>query len=289
MEERLQKIIAAAGVASRRKAEEMIAAGEVTVNGKVVTELGAKADPARDHIKVRGRLVNAQLDKKEKIYLLLNKPVGYLTSTADPQKRPLVIDLVGRFRREVHPVGRLDFNSEGLLLLTNDGEFTNLIISAASKVAKRYEVKVKGQPSEEQLARLRRGVTIDGRRTAPAEIKPLGESEANAWFEVVLYEGRNQQIRKMFDAVGHSVLKLRRVGIGFLHDAGLKPGEFRLLAPEEVARFFRHKKAAGAKKKVAGAKKKAAGGQQPGGERKAAKAATAGRTGSAPRRRAGGA
>jgi 23S rRNA pseudouridine2605 synthase len=242
MEERLQKIIAAAGVASRRKAEEMILAGEVTVNGQVVTELGAKADPERDHVKVRGRLVNTQLERKEKIYLLLNKPVGYLTSTADPQKRPLVTSLVGKFRDQVHPVGRLDFNSEGLLLLTNDGAFTHLIISAASHVAKRYEVKVKGQPGEELIARLRRGVVIDGQRTAPAEIKLLRESGTNAWFEVVLYEGRNQQIRKMFDSIHHSVIKLRRVAIGFLNDEGLKPGEFRFLSPAEVARFMRRKK-----------------------------------------------
>lgn len=239
MEERLQKIIAAAGIASRRKAEEMILAGEVTVNGQVVTEVGTKADIERDHIKVRGRLINNQLEKKEKIYLLLNKPVGYLTSTADPQQRPLVIDLVGKYRDQVHPVGRLDFNSEGLLLLTNDGAFTNLITSAASHIPKRYEVKVKGQPSEEQIARLRRGVVIDERKTAPAEIKLLRESEANAWYEVVLYEGRNQQIRKMFDLIGHSVVKLRRVGIGFLNDIGLKPGAVRLLSREEVARFFR--------------------------------------------------
>lgn len=244
MEERLQKIIAAAGIASRRKAEEMIVAGEVTVNGRVVTELGARADPARDHIKVRGQLINPQLERKEKIYILLNKPVGYLTSTADPQQRPLVIDLIGKYRDLVHPVGRLDFNSEGLLLLTNDGAFTHLVTSAASKVPKRYEVKVKGKPGEEQIARLRRGIVIDGRRTAPAEIRLLSESDTNAWYEIVLYEGRNQQIRKMFDAVGHSVVKLRRVGIGPLDDEGLKPGAFRLLSPAEVARFFRPRKGA---------------------------------------------
>ncbi|HYE74936.1 MAG TPA: pseudouridine synthase, partial [Blastocatellia bacterium] len=242
MEERLQKIIAAAGIASRRKAEEMILAGEVTVNGKVVTEIGTKADVERDHIKVRGRLINNQLEKKEKVYLLLNKPVGYLTSTADPQQRPLVIDLIGKYRDQVHPVGRLDFNSEGLLLLTNDGAFTNLVTSAASHIPKRYEVKVKGQPSEEQINRLRKGVVIDERKTAPAEIRLLHESEANAWYEVVLYEGRNQQIRKMFDLIGHSVVKLRRVGIGFLNDVGLKPGAVRLLSREEIARFFRQAK-----------------------------------------------
>jgi 23S rRNA pseudouridine2605 synthase len=139
----------------------------------------------------------------------------------------------------VHPVGRLDFNSEGLLLLTNDGEFHNLVTGAASKVPKRYLVKVKGQPDAEQIERLRRGVMIDGHRSAPASLKLIEESATNAWFEVVLYEGRNQQIRKMFDVIGHSVLRLRRTGIGFLRDSGLRPGEFRELAAEEVAWFFR--------------------------------------------------
>ena len=241
MEERVQKIIAAAGVASRRKAEESILAGEVTINGKVVTELGTKADPARDHIKVRGKLINPKLTQKENVYLLINKPVGYLSSTADPSQRPLVIDLVGEYREHVHPVGRLDFNTEGLLLLTNDGEFTNLIAHAASKVAKRYEVKVKGQPSDAQIARLRRGVTVEGRKTAPAELRLIEQSATNAWYEVILYEGRNQQIRKMFDAVGHSVIKLRRLGIGFLalEKEKLRTGAVRLLRAAEVQRFFR--------------------------------------------------
>lgn len=239
MSERLQKIIAAAGIASRRKAEEMIAAGEVTVNGKVVAELGAKADPEHDHIKVRGKLIKPQLGKQEKVYLLLNKPTGYLTSKADPRNRALVMDLVGKHRSQVHPVGRLDFNSEGLLLLTNDGDFTHLITTAAEHVPKRYEVKVKGKPSNEQIERLRRGVVIDGRRSAPAEIRWTEESATNAWFEIVLYEGRNQQIRKMFDFIGHSVIKLRRVAIGFLRDEHLPLGAWRELSDEEVKRFFR--------------------------------------------------
>ncbi|HWQ35743.1 MAG TPA: pseudouridine synthase [Blastocatellia bacterium] len=239
MQERLQKLIAAAGITSRRKAEELIVAGAVTVNGRIVTELGAKADPETDYIKVNGKLINQQLSGKQKIYLLLNKPVGYLSSTADPQQRPLVIDLVGRYRDRVHPVGRLDFNSEGLLLLTNDGEFHNLITGAASRVPKHYLVKVKGKPGTEQIERLRRGVTIDGHRSVPASLELLEESETNAWFEVVLYEGRNQQIRKMFDVIGHSVIRLRRTAIGFLRDTGLKSGEYRELAPEEIERFFR--------------------------------------------------
>ncbi len=239
MQERLQKLIAAAGIASRRKAEELISAGSVTVNGKVVDELGAKADPEKDHIKVNGKLVNPQLARLEKVYVVLNKPIGYLSSTSDEQGRPLVIDLIGKYRKKVHPVGRLDYNSEGLLLLTNDGQFTQLVTRAAEKVAKRYEVKVKGRLSEAQIDRLRSGILIEGVRTAPARIRRLRASETNSWFEVVLHEGRNQQIRKMFDAVGHSVLKLKRVAIGFLGLERLRPGEFRLLNEAEVQRFER--------------------------------------------------
>lgn len=257
MEERLQKLIAAAGISSRRHAEEMIAAGEVTVNGKLVTEPGTKADPARDHIKVRGRLINPLLQAREKIYLLLNKPRGYLTSLADPEGRPLVSELVPHSLGRLHPVGRLDFNTEGLLLLTNDGDFTNFITSARNRVAKVYEVKVKGVPPEEAIGRLRRGIVLeDGVRTAPAEIKKVEESDTNSWFEVVLHEGRNQQIRRMFDAIGHSVTKLRRVKIGFLKDERLAPKQWRLLSPAEVARFMNSDK----RKRKPHAKTKASGG-----------------------------
>ena len=249
MLERLQKLIAAAGIASRRHAEEMITAGEVTINGKIVTELGTKADPERDHIKVRGRLINPLLQAREKIYVLLNKPRGYLTSLADPEGRPLVSELVPHSFGRLHPVGRLDFNTEGLLLLTNDGEFTNFITSARNRVAKVYEVKVKGVPPDDAIERLRRGIALeDGVRTAPAEIKKTDESETNCWYEVVLHEGRNQQIRRMFDSIGHSVLKLRRVRIGFLADQRLRLGEWRLLTKTEVDRFVKSKQ----KKKAGG-------------------------------------
>jgi 23S rRNA pseudouridine2605 synthase len=257
MEERLQKLIAAAGLASRRHAEEMIAAGEVTVNGKVVTEQGTKADPERDHIKVRGRLINPQLQSREKVYVLLNKPRGYLTSVSDPEGRPLVTELVPHSLGRLHPVGRLDFNTEGLLLLTNDGEFTNFITSARNRVAKVYEVKVKGVPPEQAIERLRRGITLDdGVRTAPAEVTRTDESDTNSWFEVVLHEGRNQQIRRMFDAIGHSVVKLRRVKIGFLRDERLAPKQWRFLTPAEVARLMgvgRRKRESQAKTKARGA------------------------------------
>jgi 23S rRNA pseudouridine2605 synthase len=238
MEERLQKLIAAAGLASRRHAEEMIAAGEVTVNGKLVTEAGTKADPARDHIKVRGRLINPLLEAREKIYVLLNKPRGYLASLSDPEERPLVTELVPSSLGRLHPVGRLDFNTEGLLILTNDGELTNYITAARNGVAKVYEVKVKGVPPEEAIERLRRGIRLDdGALTAPAQITLAGETGTNAWFEVILHEGRNQQIRRMFDQIGHSVLKLRRVAIGPLRDERLPVGAYRLLHPGEVARL----------------------------------------------------
>ncbi|HMF57535.1 MAG TPA: pseudouridine synthase [Pyrinomonadaceae bacterium] len=256
MKVRLQKLIAEAGIASRRHAEEMISAGEVTVNGEVVTELGTKADAERDHIKVRGRLINPLLKSREKVYVLLHKPRGFLSSVADPEGRPLVTELLPASLGRIHPVGRLDFNTEGLLLLTNDGEFTNFITSARNHVQKVYEVKVKGVPSDSAINRLRRGVELeDGVRTAPAVIKRLDETDTNSWFEVTLREGRNQQIRRMFDLIGHSVLKLRRTRIGFLRDERLKPKDWRRLAPAEVARFMsrRQKKGAPAKAKVRGA------------------------------------
>jgi pseudouridine synthase len=230
-------LIAAAGVASRRHAEELIRAGEVTVNGRVVTELGTKADPERDHIKVRGRLINAQLAAgREKVYVLLNKPRGYLTSLADPEGRPLVSELLPATLGRLHPVGRLDFNTEGLLILTNDGELTNYVTAARNKVPKVYEAKVKGIPPEDAVERLRRGVVLeDGVRTAPAQVKRTDETESNAWFEIILHEGRNQQIRRMFDVIGHSVVKLRRVAIGRVRDERLKPGMWRRLTAEEVA------------------------------------------------------
>lgn len=240
MEERLQKLIATAGIASRRAAEELIAAGEVTVNGKVVTEPGTKSDPARDHIKVRGKLINPLLAEREKTYVLLNKPRGYLASLADPDGRPLISELVPASLGRLHPVGRLDFNTEGLLILTNDGELTNFITAARNKVQKVYEVKVKGVPPEAAVERLRRGIVLeDGERTAPAVVVQTDETKTNSWFEVILHEGRNQQIRRMFDAIGHSVTKLRRVRIGSLRDDRLPTGAWRHLLPGEVASLKR--------------------------------------------------
>ena len=240
MHQRLQKLIAAAGIASRRHAEELITSGKVSVNGKVVTELGLKADPDHDHIKVGGRLINPLLERQQHVYVLLNKPKGYLTSMSDPEERPLVIDLLPKSLGRLHPVGRLDFNTEGLLLLTTDGELTNIVTSARNKVTKLYRVKVKGTPGDKAIERLRRGVVIDeGERTAPAEVRRLRTSAANAWFEVKLYEGRNQQIRRMFDAIGHSVVKLMRSQIGSIELGSLRSGEWRHLTSREVAQLKR--------------------------------------------------
>jgi 23S rRNA pseudouridine2605 synthase len=242
MEERLQKLIAQAGIASRRHAEELITAGEVTVNGKVITELGTKADSARDHIKVRGKLINPVLARRAKVYVLLYKPKGYLSSVSDPEGRPLVTERLPQSLGKLHPVGRLDFNTEGLLLLTNDGEFTNFITAARNQVAKVYEVKVKGIPSEVAIERIRCGVVLDdGTRTKRAEIARVRETDTNSWFEVLLHEGRNQQIRRMFDLIGHSVVKLKRVSIGSVSDDRLRPGEWRLLEQAEVDRLMRPK------------------------------------------------
>lgn len=237
MQERLQKLIAQAGIASRRGAEQLITAGEVSVNGSIITELGTKADPEKDHIKVRGRLINTKLQNRSNVYVLLNKPKGYLSSAADPEGRKLVTDLV-KGKGKLHPVGRLDFNSEGLIILTNDGNFTNHVASSKS-IPKVYEVKVKGLPNKNAINKLRRGILLeDGFKTAPAEIRELKPTDKNGWYEVTLYEGHNQQIRKMFDTVGNSVVKLRRTRIGTVADPYLKIGESRSLTAAEIKSLF---------------------------------------------------
>jgi 23S rRNA pseudouridine2605 synthase len=235
--ERLQKIIAAAGIASRRKAEELITGGLVSVNGQVVTELGSKADPERDHIRVNGKLLHGP---QRHIYLLMNKPRGYVTTLHDPEGRPTVTDLLHGVGARVYPVGRLDYASEGLLLLTNDGEFANRLMKAASHVPKTYMVKVAGIPPAESLARLRAGLFISsegGKRvkTAPAKVRVIRQA-ANPWYEITLMEGRNRQIRRMFEEIGHHVEKIKRVRYGPL-ELDVHPGEFRRLTQQEVARL----------------------------------------------------
>lgn len=235
MEERLQKILSAAGVASRRKAETLIVEGRVTVNGKVVTELGTKADFEQDHIKVDGRLLR---QTEPHVYIALNKPDSVVSTASDPQGRTTVIDLMSRVKARVYPVGRLDYHSQGLILMTNDGEFANAITAAKSHVPKTYLVKVKGSLTLEEEEKFRTGVPISGKRTAPAGLRMIRRGD-NPWYEVKLIEGRNQQIRIMFKHFGHLVEKLRRVRIGTLELGNLKPGEFRFLDAEEVAKLMR--------------------------------------------------
>jgi 23S rRNA pseudouridine2605 synthase len=234
--ERLQKILSQAGVASRRRAEEMIVAGQVMVNGQVVTQLGSKADAGRDHIRVNGKLLKGAERHR---YFMLNKPKGYVTTVSDPEKRPTVMDFFAKTSERLYPVGRLDYQSEGLLLMTNDGELANLLTKAGSGVEKVYLVKVAGQPSEEELERLRGGVTIEKGevgsarvRTAPARIRLVRVGE-NPWYEVVLTEGRNRELRKMFAAIGHFAEKIRRVEYGPLV-LDMEPGKVRELTEAEV-------------------------------------------------------
>jgi 23S rRNA pseudouridine2605 synthase len=233
--ERLQKILAAAGVASRRKAEEIIAAGRVSVNGATVTELGTKADPDFDEIKVDGKPLKKS---QAPLYFMLNKPKGYVTTVSDPEGRATVMDLLPKNIARIYPVGRLDYGSEGLLLLTNDGNLAQLLMKAGSHVPKTYLVKISGRPSEKEMARLRAGISIsldDGRRvkTSAAKIR-IVKDEPNPWYEVILIEGRNRQIRRMFKEVGFDVEKIKRVQLGPLK-LDVEPGKLRALTIREVA------------------------------------------------------
>jgi 23S rRNA pseudouridine2605 synthase len=235
--ERLQKIIASAGIASRRKAEELITSGRVVVNGAIVSELGSKADPERDHIRVDGKLLHGA---ERHVYLMLNKPRGYVTTLSDPERRPTVMSLLSGFRERVYPVGRLDYASEGLLLLTNDGDLAHRLTQAALHVPKTYLVKVSGKPEEEALARLRGGVNVPDRKgkrvkTSPVKLRLIRDAE-NPWYEITLIEGRNRQIRRMFEEIGHHVEKIRRVRYGPL-ELDVEPGRHRRLRPDEVARL----------------------------------------------------
>jgi pseudouridine synthase len=240
--ERLQKLLSQAGVASRRLAEELIVQGRVQVNGVTVTELGTKADPGADEIKVDGRRIRTDTRKR---YILLHKPRGYMTTRSDPEGRPTVLDLLRSVREYIYPVGRLDYDSEGLLLLTNDGELAARLTHPRHEVDKVYEARVRGVPDEHVLERLAKGVTIDGKRTAPAKVRVLDPPKKypsendQTRVELAIHEGRHRQVRQMFDAIGHPVVRLRRVRIGPIADPDMPPGHWRELTPQEVARLRR--------------------------------------------------
>jgi len=232
MPERLQKILSQAGIASRRKAETLILEGRVSVNGKTVVELGSKADFETDHIKVDSKLLRAP---KRHIYIALHKPKACVTTVSDPEGRQTVIHLLRGVKERVFPVGRLDYHSEGLLLLTNDGEFAHRITAPSHHIVKTYVVKVNGALTPEQEKAFRDGIPMHGKKTSPAELKRIKQG-ANPWYEVRIVEGRQNQIRVMFQHFGRLVEKLRRVKIGFL-ELDLAPGRFRTLTTKEVERF----------------------------------------------------
>ena len=242
---RLQKVLSQAGIASRRAAEKLIADGRVTVNGATVREMGTKADPAADDIRVDGRRVKGPERLR---YILLNKPPGYVTTRSDPRRRPTVIDLLGGVHEYVYPVGRLDYDTEGLLLLTNDGDLAARLTHPRHGVARTYEARVAGVPDEHNVERLRAGIPLDGRRTLPADVELLtrgpagpakagrdGRDKRDSVLRITIREGRNRQVRRMCEAVGHPVRALRRVRIGPLSDRRLKPGEWRDLTSQEIA------------------------------------------------------
>jgi 23S rRNA pseudouridine2605 synthase len=232
MSERLQKVLAHAGIASRRASERLIVEGRVTVNGAIVADLGVKVDPDRDAIKVDGKRVGAA--PTHRTYLALHKPRGVVTTMSDPEGRPTVRDLVRGIKARVYPVGRLDFDSEGLLILTDDGTLARDLMHPSSGVEKSYHAKVKGQPDPEVLVRLSRGIPLDGRRTGPAKVRLLRRG-GNAWLEITIAEGRNRQVRRMLQAVGHPVQRLRRVSYGGVTIGKLPVGTARPLADAEVA------------------------------------------------------
>lgn len=234
MEERLQKVLAQAGVASRRACEELILAGRVTVNGKVIKELGTKVDSEKCKIEVDRRPVRG---KEEHVYILLNKPVGYVTTACDPQGRKTVLDLVTGINVRIYPVGRLDLDTSGLLILTNDGALTNALIHPSREVKKKYRALVRGIPSETALEKIRRGLILEDGLTAPAQVKFHQRTGENAVIDVTIHEGRNRQVRRMFTAIGHPVLRLQRVAFGFLTLKNLPYGQWRKLTPEEIHRL----------------------------------------------------
>jgi 23S rRNA pseudouridine2605 synthase len=233
--ERLQKILAQAGVASRRKCEEYITNGRVKINGEVVTELGTKADPEKDQIEVDGKPIH----QEKKVYILFHKPKGVITSVEDPQGRKIVTDFIKGVKERIYPVGRLDYETEGLLLLTNDGEWTNKLIHPSHKIRKTYWATVEGIPTEDKLNKLAAGILLDDGLTAPAEVYVLEfrKEKKETLIEIIIHEGRNRQVRRMCETIGHPVKSLRRIKFDFLTLQGVARGKFRHLREDEVRRL----------------------------------------------------
>lgn len=229
--ERIQKVVSQSGYCSRRKAEELIKQGKVKVNGVTITEMGTKVS-YNDNITIDGNSINV---KEDKVYYVINKPRGIITSTTDDKKRKTVIDLVDEQKR-IYPVGRLDYDTTGVLLLTNDGELTNLLIHPKSNIEKLYIAKVKGIPTKEELLKLSKGIVIDGKKTSRAKVKlqKVNKATNTSIIQLIIHEGRNHQVKKMFESIGYEVLKLRRDRFAFLDVDGLKPGEYRKLSVKEV-------------------------------------------------------
>lgn len=233
MEKRLQKIISEMGIASRRKAEELILEGRVTVNGHIA-HIGMKADPYKDHIKVDGKLL---IKPEQKVYLILNKPRNVVTTLHDPEGRPAVKDFLKGIKYKVFPVGRLDYDSEGLLLLTNDGDFAHAILHPSKKIPKTYLVKVKEIPENDKLDKIRNGIKLDDGITSPAKVTIIRKSENNSWLQLTIYEGKKRQIKRMLEKIGHPVLKLKRIKIDGIELGDLPSGKYRFLRPEEIKRM----------------------------------------------------
>ncbi|MGM0499427.1 MAG: pseudouridine synthase [Bacillota bacterium] len=231
--ERLQKVMAHAGVASRRKSEEIIAEGRVKVNGEIVTEMGFKVDPKQDEIVVDGEVIS----EEKKRYILLNKPEGYITTVSDPEDRPTVMDLIPDLKQRLYPAGRLDYDSSGLLIMTNDGDLTYKLTHPKKEVDKKYRVWADGELSREDFEKFEAGMIIDGQKTAPAEISNVKYKDYQTEFDVVIHEGRNRQVRRMCKIAGFPVASLKRIAFAFLTLEGLEEGDFRYLSEQEVAKL----------------------------------------------------
>jgi len=236
MQERLQKVLAKAGIASRRRAEEMIREGRVRVDGRVVTEMGIRVDPETQKIECDGRRVSS---REKKVYILLHKPAGFLSTVDDPRGRPIVTDLLPNIKERIYPVGRLDLDTEGALILTNDGELAQEILHPSREVNRTYLARVKGKPNSAKLEALSRGIVLEGRKTWPAKLRVRDAAGPNTVIEIVIHEGRKRQVRKMFAAVGHPVLELKRIAYGHLELGNLEPGKFRFLTPRDIELIFR--------------------------------------------------